>query len=270
MLNLLDIQWKVFGTVLGVFFAIAFVFTILILIVTKICRVEEDKKVAAILERLGGSNCGGCGCSGCAAFAQKLAEGKGDVHDCHATTKENAKQIASILGVEFADEEPTMAVVKCAGGVDAKDKFHFVGYTDCSTIAATFQGGQKACSFACLGGGDCKAKCPHNAIKIADGVSAVDKTRCTSCGACINACPKKIIERIPRSAPVYVACSSECKGKDVMNVCTKGCIGCAICAKSCPHGAISMKDNLPVFDYKKCTGCKTCVAKCPRKIIREI
>ena len=79
--------------------------------------------------------------------------------------------------------------------------------------------------------------------------------------------PKGIIDRIPSSAPVYVACSSECKGKDVMNVCKVGCIACGICEKSCPHGAITMNGNLPVIDYSKCTGCLTCVAKCPRKII---
>ncbi len=162
-----------------------------------------------------------------------------------------------------------MAVVKCAGGDNSKDSFEFSGYRNCANLV-TFQCCNKTCAFGCLGGGECKMKCPHDAIKIVDGVSVIDKTRCTSCGACIAVCPKKIIERIPRSAQIYVACSSQCKGKDVMNVCSKGCIGCGICARSCPHGAITMVNNLPLIDYKKCTACKTCVAKCPRHIIREI
>ncbi|MBQ9734821.1 MAG: 4Fe-4S binding protein, partial [Clostridia bacterium] len=59
-------------------------------------------------------------------------------------------------------------------------------------------------------------------------------------------------------------------GKDVINACTVGCIGCGLCAKNCPENAITMVDNLPVIDYDKCSGCKTCVAKCPRKCIKEI
>ncbi len=268
-MNLLAaINLERFGIVLALFFGIALVFAILILVVTKICKVEEDERVAKILDCLGGSNCGGCGHSGCAAFAQCLADGKGNVSDCHSTTKENAAEIARILGVEVVESEPTVAVVKCNGGVNAVDTCEFSGYKGCTYLTA-FQGGNKACPTACLGGGDCKEVCPEGAIKIVDGVSVIDKDLCVSCGACIKTCPKNIIERIPVSAPVYVACSSKCKGKDVMNACKVGCIGCGICAKVCPHGAITMVDNLPVIDYSKCTGCKTCVAKCPKKVIHE-
>ena len=138
-----------------------------------------------------------------------------------------------------------------------------------STCAAcnSLLGGNKACSYACLGCGDCKAVCPENAIAVKGRLAQVDPDRCISCGACITACPKNIIGRIPASAPVFVACSSKCRGREVTSVCKVGCIACGICAKSCPHGAITMQDNLPVIDYKKCTGCLTCVEKCPRHII---
>ena len=119
----------------------------------------------------------------------------------------------------------------------------------------------------CIRCGHCAAVCPEKAITVEGRLAKVKPERCISCGACINACPKHIIERIPAKAPVYVACSSHCKAKEVMGQCKVGCIGCGMCARSCPHGAITMVNNLPVFDYTKCTGCLTCVSKCPRKII---
>lgn len=269
-MNLLEITtqtWITVGIVAGIFAGSALLIGILILVVGKVFKVNVDEKITKILDNLAGANCGGCGCSGCSGFAQKLANGGGDLSDCHVTSPEKKAEIAKLLGIELKDEEPTVAVVHCNGGIDnCGQKFEYKGNPTCAANNSLL-GGNKACSFACLGCGDCKAVCPENAIEVSGRLAKVDPDRCVSCGACIKACPKGIIDRIPASAPVYVACSSKCKGKDVTGVCKVGCIGCAICAKSCPHGAITMKDNLPVFDYSKCTGCLTCVAKCPRHII---
>ncbi len=259
--------WKTIGIVAGIFAGSAIIIGALILIVGKVFKVDMDEKVTKILENLAGANCGGCGCSGCAGFAEKLAHGGGELSSCHVTSPEKKAEIAALLGIELKDEERTVAVVKCNGGLaNAGEAFEYVGNPTCAANASLL-GGNKLCKYGCLGCGDCKVVCPESAIKVSDKLSEVDPDRCVSCGACINACPKHIIERIPASAPVYVACSSECKGKDVMNVCKVGCIGCSLCAKKCPHGAITMVNNLPVFNYSKCTGCKTCVAVCPRHII---
>jgi Na+-translocating ferredoxin:NAD+ oxidoreductase RNF subunit RnfB len=261
--------WKTVGIVVGIFAAIAIVIVALILIVGKVFKVDMDEKVTKILENLAGANCGGCGCSGCSGFANKLASGEGDISDCHVTSPEKKAEIAKLLGIELKDEERTVAVVKCHGGaLNAADAFEYKGNPTCAANA-TLLGGNKVCKFACLGCGDCKVVCPESAITVEDKLSTVDPDKCVSCGACISACPKKIIERIPASAPIYVACSSKCKGKEVMNACKVGCIACGMCAKKCPQGAITMVDNLPVIDYSKCTGCKTCVTVCPRKIILE-
>lgn len=269
-MNLLEITtqtWITTGIVAAIFAGTAILIGLLILLVGKVFKVDVDEKIASILNNLAGANCGGCGCSGCGGFAQKLAEGNGNLSDCHVTSPEKKAEIAKLLGVELKDEEPTVAVVHCHGGNEnCAQKFEYKGNPTCAACASLL-GGNKSCSFACLGCGDCKVVCPEYAISVTDRLAEVDPDKCISCGACIETCPKKIIDRIPASAPVYVACSSKCKGKDVMNVCKVGCIACGICARVCPHGAITMVDNIPVFDYSKCTGCLTCVEKCPRKII---
>lgn len=98
-------------------------------------------------------------------------------------------------------------------------------------------------------------------------MSEVDYTHCTSCGACVAACPKKIIGRIPKDAKVYVGCSNTNKGRAVAAVCDKGCIACGRCEKNCPTGAIQLSNSLAVIDYDKCIGCMKCVEVCPRKCI---
>ncbi len=269
-MNLLAVTsetWITVGIVAGIFAGSALLIGILILVVGKVFKVNVDEKITRILDNLAGANCGGCGCSGCSGFAQKLAEGGAVLSDCHVTSPEKKAEIAKLLGIELKDEEPTVAIVHCNGGAEhCADKFEYVGNPTCAACNALLNG-NKACSYACLGCGDCKAVCPENAISVEGRLAKIDPDRCVSCGACITACPKGIIGRIPVSAPVYIACSSQCKGKEVMNACSVGCITCGICVKSCPHGAITMKGNLPEIDYSKCTGCLTCVAKCPRKTI---
>lgn len=269
-LNLLAITvetWKTIGIVAGIFAAIAIVLVILILVVGKFFHVDVDEKVEKILNNLAGANCGGCGCSGCSGFAEKLANGTGNLSDCHVTSPEKKAEIAKLLGVEVAEEEPTVAVVKCHGGLEnCKYKFAYRGNQSCASTI-TLLGGDKDCRFGCLGCGDCQSVCTSKAIRVVDRLAEVNIDRCVSCGTCIATCPKHIIERVPQSAKIFIACSSHCRAKEVMNSCKVGCIGCGMCARNCPQKAITMVDNLPVIDYKKCTGCYTCVSKCPRKII---
>ena len=255
--------------VIGIVSALAILFAILIIVVSKKCKVKEDEKAKKIEQFLAGANCGGCGFAGCADFANALSSGKANLNSCGATSSEARKEISNILGIPFVEAESKFAVCKCAGGLDCLDKFEYIGNEKCIN-QNILMGGKKSCATACLGGGDCQNVCINGAIIIENQKSSINKEICISCGACVKACPKHIIELIPKTAKVYVACSSKCKGKEVMSSCKVGCIGCGLCAKNCPNNAIKMIDNLAVIDYSLCTGCGLCRDKCPRKIIKSI
>ena len=114
----------------------------------------------------------------------------------------------------------------------------------------------KACNYGCCGFGTCVKACPFDAIHIVDGVAVVDQEACKACGKCIKACPKNLIELVPYEAKHLVRCSSREKGKDVMAVCSTGCIGCRMCQKVCPADAIVVENNLAWIDPEKCTNCE--------------
>ena len=269
MLNANSINVNKLLLVMAIVAVVAVIFAVLIVLVSKICYVKPNEKAEAISEHLAGANCGGCGYAGCSDFAKALSEGRAELSSCGPTSNEGKAKIAKILDIPFSAEEERYVVVHCAGGDRCKDKFEYFGNDGC-IAQSTFQGGKKVCPTGCLGSGSCVEVCPYHAIEVKNHVAVANKALCEACGLCVKTCPKKIVELIPKSSKVYVACSTHCRGKEVMGACEKGCIGCGICAKNCPSGAITMNDNIPVIDYTKCTGCKICANKCPRKCIWEI
>ena len=96
----------------------------------------------------------------------------------------------------------------CNGGDAAVKNFEYVGIADC-VGALKVAGGPTACSFGCLGFGSCVAACQFDALHINDkGVAEVDKEKCTNCGACREACPRKLIVEVPYKQKVSAPESS--------------------------------------------------------------
>jgi len=243
------------------------VFGILLGIAAKAFRVEKDEREEKILELLAGANCGGCGYPGCGGFASALCEGKANLSDCPSTKAESKEKIAEILGVANEETEPKVAYVLCSGNCNsAAVQCEYEGITDC-IAAARYGGGDKACSFGCIGYGTCADVCPFGAIHIEDRVAVVDKNKCTACGACVDICPQHVIKLVGLKQRTFVKCRSVDKGANLKNVCSAGCIGCKICEKNCPKEAIKVNNNLAEIDYDLCVNCGICASKCPRKII---
>lgn len=264
------VDWVGMAIAVGIMVGISLVLGVCILLISKLCTVTEDPRIGEVTQLLAGANCGACGYAGCSGYAKALVEGTAKLDACGQTTAENKAQIGTILGIQTdGSTEPTIAVVGCCGGTKCKDKYEYQGYGNCVN-QSMLAGGRKACDFGCMGSGSCVDACPYLAVECYDGYAHIDPDLCRSCGMCINACPKKLIKHVPVSATVYVACSSQCRGKDVMSVCETGCIGCGKCERLCPSGAIHLVNNVPTIDYGKCTHCEKCLEGCPRHCIKHV
>ncbi len=250
----------------GTLTAIALVFGLLLTLTNKIFEVPSNPKRDEIRAVLPGANCGACGFPGCDGLAEAIAAGKAPADACTVGGSEVANQVAAIIGAaSVGEKERTVATVVCQGTLDrCKTKFQYQGIEDC--IAATLvNDGNRACKYACLGMGTCERTCQFDAIHINKniGLAVVDAEKCTACGACVQVCPKEVLELKPVSLPVRVLCRAADKGVLVSDNCRIGCIGCELCKKACKFGAIEMKNNLPVIDTEKCTGCMMCAEVCP-------
>ena len=233
--------------------------------------VKEDERAVAIRECLPGANCGSCGFSGCDGYAKALATGECEKTNlCTPGGDGVARSIAAALGVEAEDVVEMVAHVSCNGVCDYEDrKYDYHGPKTCRS-ANLFYAGDRACTYACLGYGDCVRVCPEHAIEISErGISVVDQRKCIGCGICVRTCPNGIIHLLRDTSRVVVKCSNHDKGGVVRKFCLDGCIGCGKCERTCPNDAIHVVDNLAVIDYEKCTACGKCREACPVHCIHE-
>ncbi len=250
------------------------VFGFVLAIASKLFEVKIDPRVEEIINVLPGVNCGACGKAGCAGYAAQIVHGGEAINKCAPGGSDVVAQIAQIMGMEASTLDRKVAVIHCSSGgyENTKWKYSYDGVQTCKS-ANSLAGGPNACAWGCLGLNDCLAACPFDAISIdTNGMRLIDFEKCTACGACVEACPRDLIELVPLTRNVYVKCSSQDKGGEARQVCgsTHPCIGCGLCVKECPVDAITVENSLARIDYEKCINCGLCATVCPTKAILDL
>ena len=257
-------------TVLGVLLALV------LYLVAKKFKVEEDPRIDDVEKTMPGANCGGCSFAGCRAFAEAAVKAD-DLEGifCPVGGNDVMAKVAAILGHEVKAMAPRVAVVRCNGTCEARPRVNeYDGFTSCA-VKASLYAGDTACTYGCLGCGDCVAACTFGALSMdpATGLPVVDESKCTACGSCVKACPKRIIElrpKGPRGMREFVSCQNRDKGPAAKKACANACIGCGLCAKTCTHEAITVEGNLAWIDPEKCKLCRECEAVCPTGAIHGV
>lgn len=243
------------------------VVTAILFTAAKYMAVPVDEKEELVRAALPGANCGACGYSGCDGYAAAVAAGEAPCNLCIPAGTAGGEKIAEIMGLSFEGVDAKKAFVKCNGTcTNTKPKVDYDGVSTCQACAMLY-GGNGTCEYGCLGFGDCAAACSFGAIQVIDGIARINKALCTGCEACTVACPKGIIEMLPETSKVKVACSSKAAPKVAMQACQVSCIGCKKCEKVCEFDAIHVKDSLAKVDPEKCTACGACIEACPKNCI---
>lgn len=243
-------------------------------------KVIEDPKIDEVEEALPAANCGGCGFPGCRNFSEACVNKANNDKDidglnCPVGGNEVMSKVASILGLEVEEQTPMVAVLRCSGSKkNAPRKLEYDGPVSCAH-AHNLSQGESGCPYGCLGLGDCVDSCNFDAMYMDEetGLPVIIEDNCVACGACVEACPRDIIELRnvgPKSKRIFVSCVNEEKGGVAKKNCSVACIGCGKCFKECKFDAITIENNLAYIDYEKCKLCRKCVPVCPINAIHEL
>ncbi len=234
-------------------------------------HVEVDPRVEALNEALPGANCGGCGYIGCSDYAEAIVNDNAPVNKCPVGGAACAADVAGIMGIEAGEAQTFRPVVHCGATADErKGQTYYMGEQTC--LGANFVAGIQACTFGCLGFGDCVVACQYDAIHVENGLAVVDYDKCIGCAACVKACPRNIVAMALFAEDIIpaVVCSNKDKGKDVTSACEKGCIGCKACTRL--DDIFTMDGNNAVTAYddytvEKMENIDKAIDKCPNDCI---
>lgn len=91
----------------------------------------------------------------------------------------------------------------------------------------------------------CESACKFGAIKVENGKSKIDQSKCKSCGLCAQVCPFQAITKI--IVPCENACPVGAIAKDedgLTKIDNDKCISCGKCVSACPFGAVHKKSQI--------------------------
>jgi Na+-translocating ferredoxin:NAD+ oxidoreductase subunit B len=239
-------------------------------------KIFEDPRIDEVQALLPAANCGGCGFAGCRNMAEALV--KADSFEglyCPVGGAPVMAEAARILGKVPPVVDPTVAVLLCQGTPEFRPRTsQYDGASDCR-ISHNLYSGETDCSYGCLGKGDCERACKFDALHIdpMSDLPVISDEKCVSCGACVKACPRNLIElrkKAKKDRKIYVACSNCDKGGPARKACKVACIACTKCFKVCEFNAITIENNLAYIDALKCTFCRKCAVECPTNSIIEL
>lgn len=239
-------------------------------------KVFEDPRIDEVEDSLPASNCGGCGYPGCRNFAEACVNSESlDKLYCPVGGNDTMNKVAEILGQTSTQKIKQIAVLKCSGSPSHRNKINVYDGAENCTIVSNLYSGETGCSYGCLGLGECVEVCNFDAIFMnpVTLLPEVVEDKCTACNACIEVCPKNLLELRPvgpKSKRIYVSCVNADKGGTAKKACMVACIGCNKCLKVCPHEAITINSFLAYIDPVACKLCRKCIPECPTNAIHEL